>query len=274
MIENELASLRALSRRRGAPFTVGILAFAVAALVFFTEVSLSAAPIASITLELAVTSFCLVIMYSSMADAGALSGEEREEVRIANAEWKETAAQVRASGRAASLPAFCRRLAEAERYSVRCDLFASVGLSVEAGLALAGDRDRCRLLAPRVRRTVRRALALPLLRLSPELLLYGAADRRRRSLLPPSALSTRRRSTVRAMLPALLGSLLTVSVALGCRDGIDAAAIISASLRLLALLSGGVRGYAMGYRSVTEEGVQSTLVRTEYLSEFLRQEAP
>ena len=91
-------------------------------------------------------------------------------------------------------------------------------------------------------------------------------------LVPPSASAVRRRSTVRAMLPALLGSLLTVSVALGCRDGIDAAAIVSAALRLLALLSGGVRGYAMGYRSVTEDGVRSALVRTEYLTRFLSAE--
>lgn len=271
MIENELASLSAVSRRRGAAFAVGILAFTVAALVFFTEVSLSAAPIGSITLELAVTSFCLVIMYSSMADAGAQAGEELDTVRRANAEWRETASRVRASGRAPHLADFCRRLAEAERYAVRSDILAAVGLSVEAGLELFRDPPRLRREPSRTRRAVRRAASLPQLRLSPEHLLYGTAAHRRRTLLPPSAASTRRRSTVRALLPALLGSLLTVSVALGCRDGIDAAAIISASLRLLALLSGGVRGYAMGYRSVTDEGVQSTLARTEYLSEFLRE---
>lgn len=269
MIENELLRLRALSRRRGAPFAVGVLAFLVAALVFFTEVSLSAAPIASITLELAVTSFCLVIMYSSMADAGALAGEECEQVRRANAEWREVAARVRASGKASALPAFCRRLAEQERRELRIDLLASVGLSLEDGLAIAEDRARRRTLPRRVRRAIRRAEALPLLRLSPELLLYGARELRRRMLVPPSASAVRRRSTVVAMMPALLGSLLTVSVALGCRDGIDAAVIVSASLRLLALLSGGARGYAMGYRSVTEQGVESTLVRTEYLTRFL-----
>lgn len=273
MIENELLRLHALTRRRGAPFAVGVLAFVVAALVFFTEVSLSAAPIASVTLELAVTSFCLVVMYSSMADAGALAGEECEAVKRANAEWREIASRVRASGKVSELPAFCRALAEGERREVRSDLFASVGLSLEDGLALAADPARQRGLVRQVRRAVRRAASLRLLRLSPELLLYGASEPHRRMLIPPGALATRRRSTVRALLPALLGSLLTVSVALGCRDGIDAAVIVSASLRLLALLSGGARGYAMGYRSVTEEGVQSTLVRAEYLTRFLEGEA-
>jgi hypothetical protein len=269
MTERELPSLRTLTHRRGAPFSVGILAFLVAALVFFTEVSLSAAPIASVSLELAVTMFCLAVMYSSMADAGAEAGEEKEEVKAANAEWKSLAARVRSSGLASGLSGFCRRLAESERKEARCDLLASVGLSVEDGLALSLDRARLRTLERPIRRAVRRAALLPLLRLSPDLLLYGSGEGRRRMLLPPTAAATRHRATARAMLPAMLGSLLTVSVAIGCRDGIDASTAISAALRLLALLSSGVKGYLMGYRSVTEEGVRCAYVRAEYLSRFL-----
>ena len=269
MIDGEIFSLRRMNRRCGASFFVGGLAFVVAALVFFTELSLSAEPIATLTLELAVTMFCCIVMYGSMADAGAEIGEEREEVKRAIAEWKGYATAVRERGLSSGLSAFCRRLAEQERREVRCDLFASIGLSLADGLALSGDKARYKALPRRSRRIVSRAARLSLLRLSPELLLYGARDQRRRTLLPPTARDTRRRAMARAMPSAILGSLLTVSVAMTCRSGIDAAAVISAILRLLALLSTGVRGYGMGYRSVTEEGVRSASVRACYLSRYL-----
>lgn len=269
MTGNDLPGLDALSKRRGASFSVGILAFFVAALVFFTEISLAAAPIAHLTLELAVTMFCLVIMYSAMADAGAEAGEEMEEVKRTASEWKAVARRVREAGLTPGLVSYCRRLAEQERNEARCDLLASVGLSPADAHLVYVDRKRFSALPRGVRRIIRRAESMPLLRLSPELLLYGGTSTYRRRLLPITAAAKRRRSTLRAMIPALLGSILTVSVAIGCRDGIDASAIVSAALRLLALLSSGVKGYAMGYRSVTEEGVRSDSARTEYLSRYL-----
>ena len=269
MTSGDLPSLSTLSRRRGASFSVGILAFFVAALVFFTEVRLTAAPIAHLTLELAVTMFCLVIMYSSMADAGAEAGEEKDEVKRIFSEWKAIACRVREAGLTSGLSAFCRRLAESERNEARCDHLAIVGLTIADAHLLFADRKRFSALPRRVRSIIRRAETMPQLRISPELLLYGGGATYRRRLLPITAAAKRRRSTLRAMIPALLGSILTVSVAIGCRDGIDASAIVSAALRLLALLSSGVKGYAMGYRSVTEEGVRSATVRAEYLSRYL-----
>ena len=256
------------NRRRGAALAVGILAFTVAALVFFTEVSLSAPALKTLSVELAVTMFCCTVMYCSMADAGALLGQECEGVREAEREWQSAVSEVRGRSLTAGLADFCRGLAIDERRSLRTDLFASVGLSYEEGMRLSSEEGALSALPRRVRRTVRRAVRLRLLRLSPELLLYGAQPRRR-TLLPPTATTVQRRSTLRAMLPALLGSALTVSVAIRCREGIDAAAVISAVFRLLALVSTGVRGYGMGYRSVVEDGVSSMRVRASYLHRYL-----
>ena len=52
--------------RAGGAYAVGIFAFLVAALVFFTEATLTASPIGEVTVQLAVTMFCCVIVYVSM----------------------------------------------------------------------------------------------------------------------------------------------------------------------------------------------------------------
>ncbi len=254
--------------RTGGAYAVGIFAFLVAALVFFTEATLTAAPIREVTVQLAVTMFCCVIVYVSMSEAGVQTGEERDEVRAAREELGALTDRIRREGRAAGLARFCRSVAIEERENLRADLLAEVGLDLEKYRALLDDPAALALASRRVRRAARRAERLRLLRLSPELLLYGG-ERPRRSLLPPSATAVRGRATLRAMLPALLGSLMTVSVALGFRAGLDAAAVASAIFRLLALVSTGARGYSMGYRSLTHDGVRSMKSRAAYLVRYL-----
>lgn len=255
----------------GGAYAVGVFAFLVAALVFFTEATLTAAPIREVTVELAVTMFCCVIVYLSMSEAGMQMGEERDEVRLAREELAALTDRIRREGRAAGLAAFCRSVALEERENLRADLLAEVGLDAVRFRELCSDRAALLREGRRVRRAVRRSERLRLLRISPELLLYGG-ERPRRTLLPPSAAAVRGRATLRAMVPALLGSLMTVSVALGFRAGLDAAAVVSAVFRLLALVSTGARGHSMGYRSVTVDGVRSMKSRAGYLVRYLSAE--
>ena len=203
-----------------------------------------------------------------MSEAGVERGEECEEVRSARSELRALAERIRCEGRIGGLAEFCRALVTEERERRRCELLAEVGLGEERYLQLLSERRQLKEESRRVRHAVRRAERLGLLRLSPELLLYGG-ERQRRALLPASPSAVRGRATVRAMLPALFGSLMTVSVALGVRSGLDGAAIASAIFRLLALVSTAAKGYRMGYRSVVRDGVRSMGCRAAYLAEYL-----
>ena len=257
-----------LRLRRGAGIVIGVLTFLVSILVFFTEPSLSAKPVEHVSVQMSVTMFCIFLMYTSMCDAGCRAGEDRPEYAEARDEWTVLADRVRRSGFLSELAGFCRRLAIEEREEARADRLASVGLSLTDFYALDADPARLRALPRRTRRAIRRARAAHLLKLPPDRLL-SSAGRGRRRIAPASPGASRARSTVFAMVPSLLGTFLTVSVAFTAADGLTASAVISAAFRLLALLWTGFRGYGMGYRSVVRDGVAACKTRSALLLRFL-----
>ena len=268
MTGGDLRALGDLRWKRGAGIVVGALTFVVSILVFFTEPSLSAQPVEKITVQMTVTMFCIFLMYTSMSDAGCRAGEELPEYVSARDEWVLLADRVRRSGNLAGLSGFCRRLAVEEREEARADRLASVGLSLEDYRAITADPVRLRRLPRPLRRAVLRARSIRLLRLSPDRLL-SSFGRGRRRIAPVSPGSARARSTVFAMVPSLLGTFLTVSVAFTAADGLTASTVISAAFRLLALLWTGFRGYGMGYRSVVRDSVSACKTRTALLLRFL-----
>ncbi len=257
-----------LRLRRGAGIVIGVLTFLVSILVFFTEPSLSAKPVEHVSVQMSVTMFCIFLMYTSMCDAGCRAGEDRPEYAEARDEWTVLADRVRRSGFLSELAGFCRRLAIEEREEARADRLASVGLSLSDFYALDADPARLRALPRRTRRAIRCARAARLLKLPPDRLL-SSAGRGRRRIAPASPGASRARSTVFAMVPSLLGTFLTVSVAFTAADGLTASAVISAAFRLLALLWTGFRGYGMGYRSVVRDGVAACKTRSALLLRFL-----
>jgi len=268
----DLRGLGDLRIRRGAGIVVGSLTFLVSILVFFTEPSLSAKPAERITVQMAVTMFCIFLMYTSMSDAGCRAGEERAEYVEAQGEWVALADRVRRSGRLAELSGFCRTLAVEEREEARADRLAAVGLSLSDFREIEADPARFRSLSRRVRRAVRRTRAVRLLRLSPDRLLFSSGRGRRR-IAPVSPSASRARSTLFAMIPSFVGTFLTVSVVFTAADGLTASAVISAAFRLLALLWTGFRGYGMGYRSVVRDGVSACKTRSALLLRFLSERA-
>ena len=254
--------------RRGAGIVIGVLTFLVSILVFFTEPSLSAKPVEHVSVQMSVTMFCIFLMYTSMCDAGCRAGENRPEYAEARDEWTALADRVRRSGFLSELAGFCRRLAIEEREETRADRLASVGLSLADLRAIEADDARFRVLPRRTRRAIRRARAVRLLKLTPDRLL-SAVGRGRRRIAPVSPGASRARSTVFAMVPSLLGTFLTVSVAFTASDGLTASAVISAAFRLLALLWTGFRGYGMGYRNAVRDGVAACKTRSALLLRFL-----
>lgn len=268
MTGTDLSGLAELRFKRGAGILIGALTFLVSILVFFTEPSLSAKPVAHVSVQMSVTMFCIFLMYTSMSDAGCRAGEERGEYVDARAEWTRLADRVRRSEHLSEVAGFCRRLAVEEREEARADRLAAAGLSLRDYRELPSDAARYRALPRRTRRAIRRARAVRLLRLSPDRLL-SSSGRGRRRIAPVSPGASRVRSTVFAMIPALAGTFLTVSVAFTAADGLTASAAISAAFRLLALLWTGFRGYGMGYRSVVRDGVTACKTRAALLHRFL-----
>ncbi len=269
---SELEDLRRPLGGASGAFAVGIFAFLVAALVFFTEASLTAAPIAEISVQLAVTTFCCIVVYIAMSEAGVERGERQSEVTEARAELCSHAERIRKEGRIGGLAEFCRALVLTERESRRAEILGEVGLDEAECARLRSSRELLSSESRRVRAAVRRAERVRLLRLTPELLLYGG-ERQRRAMLPVSAVAVRWRATLRALLPALLGSTVTVSVALAVRSGLDASAVASAVFRLLALISTAAKGYRMGYSSVVRDEVRSLGCRAAYLARYLKESA-
>ena len=268
MTDADLRGLGELHWKRGAGIAIGALTFLVSILVFFTEPSLSAKPVAKITVQMSVTMFCIFLMYTSMSDAGCRAGEERTEYTTARNEWTALADRVRQSGNLSELPGFCRRLAIEEREEARANRLASVGMSLADYGEITSDPARYRSLPRRTRRVVRRARAVRLLPLTPDRLLLSSGRGRRR-IAPASPGAARARSTAFAMIPSLVGTFLTVSVAFTVEDGLTTSAMISAAFRLLALLWTGFRGYGMGYRSVVRDSVAACKTRSALLLRFL-----
>lgn len=268
MTGGDLHGLVEFRWKRGAGIAVGALTFFVSILVFFTEPSLSAKPVEKITVQMSVTMFCIFLMYTSMSDAGCRAGEERAEYTAARDEWTALADRVRHAGNLSDLSGFCRRLALEEREEARANRLASVGVSLRDYEAILSDPDRYRALPRRTRRVIRRVRAVRLLPLSPDRLL-SSSGRGRRRIAPVSPGTARARSTAFAMVPSLVGTFLTVSVAFTVEDGMTASAAISAAFRLLALIWTGFRGYGMGYRSVVRDGVSACKTRSALLLRFL-----
>ena len=267
-MEPDFPNFSALKWRRSAGIVVGIVTFLVSILVFFTEPDLSARPVESVSVQMAVTMFCIVLMYTSMTDAGSRAGEERDDYIAARTEWIDLTDRVRKSGRLRELPGFCRRLSVEEREEARAGKLAAAGLSLSEYHALISDPARMRTLPRRTRMAIRRAHATRLLLLRADQLLCLDGMGRRR-LAPVSPAAARARSTFLAMIPSLCSTLLTVSVAFSASEGLTASAVISAAFRLLALLWTGFRGYGMGYRSVIREGVSACKTRAALLLRFL-----
>ena len=264
----DLRGLGDLRVKRNAGIVIGALTFLVSVMIFFTEPSLSAKPVEHVSVQMSVTMFCIFMMYTSMSDAGCRAGEERPEYGTARDEWTTLADRVRRSGYLSELAGFCRRLAIEEREEARADRLAALGLSLSDYNAITSDPARYRALSRRTRRAIRRVRAVRLLKLPPDRLL-SSAGRGRRRIAPVSPGANRARSTVFAMVPALAGTFLTVSVAFTMADGLTTSAVISASFRLLALIWTGFRGYGMGYRSVVRDGVSACKTRSALLLRFL-----
>ncbi len=246
---------------------VGVITVAVATATLFCEAHLTAVPIEQTLMTAAVVILSCFIMYTSLFDAGhekAEGSESYEKIRNAYYDARDSARpQMRA------LEHFCRTWCEQELEETRRGILERVGLDDEMYLRYRDGgiaRDEWRGLSRMKRRALRQTARLKPLRLHAALLLSGGRSARRAPML--SARPAKIRRTLTALVPTIIGSLITVAVTLESM-AMTPAAIISGILRIFTITWCGVRGFTAGVHAVTEDDTTVLESKTALLSAFL-----
>lgn len=253
--------------------TVGVLlsavTIAVAALCFFTDLTFSVGTAANFSVTLLILLFCSYSMYFSMADTGVRQGERDAGYLRARTRYEELRARV-LSEDGNALERFCTACVERELAAARHFVLMRAGITEkEYEQTYRGMDRRARRALPRAkRRMLRRLERLRPIRLTPQLLLADTDGGEGRALIAPSPGVRRLRRSLLFVLPAALLAVFTASVACTVLLTPTAANVTAAVMRLFTLLWNGVRGYRMGYGSMTREGVRYYDSRSDLLGRF------
>ncbi len=254
------------SNRRYAGVWVGVTTVAVAAATLFCEARLTAAPIDQTVMTAAIMILSCFIMYTSLFDTGHQKAEQNEMYRKIEEAYR--VARDAAQPHLARLEEFCSQYVKEELDIARRQILERAGLGVEALAAWRCDKmdpSVYRNMSRAKRRALKRAARLKPIRLRAAMLLSG--DRRAHRAPALSSASARVRRTVTALLPTIVGSLITVAVTL---EGValTPAAVISGILRIFTIVWCGVRGYTAGVCAVKEDDGAVLSCKIAYLTAF------
>ncbi len=253
--------------RRYAGVWVGCVTVAVAAATLFCEAHVTAVPPEQTVMTAAVMILSCFIMYTSLFDAGHQKAEDSQDYTRAQDAYRTVREEIRPRMR--ELDAFCHAYVEEELASTRAHILERAGLTTIDYLHCRdGELSRAALRQmPRVkRRALRAAVRLKPIRLHPSLLLSGGGGNRRTPRL--TAHPARVRRTAVALIPTIIGSMVTVAVTLESMD-MTPGAIISGVLRIFTIVWCGVRGYAAGMRALREDDCAVLECKTTLLTAFL-----
>ncbi len=246
---------------------VGSATVLVASATLFCETHLTAVPIEQTVMTAAVMILSCFIMYTSLFDAGHEKAEEQDTYRAVQATYAEVRQAARPLMR--SLEAFCRVWSERELVEARRQILDTAGLT-DADFIRCRDhtysREEWRALPREKRRALRRARRLKPVRLHAAMLFSGDRGARRAPML--STRSARMKRTAVALIPTVIGSLVTVAVTLESME-MSPAALISGILRIFTIVWCGVRGFSAGVRAVAEDDTSVLESKTALLTAFL-----
>ncbi len=260
--------------RRYAGIWVGVLTVLFVSAVFFCEMHLTAAPVEQTAMTAAVTVFACFVMYTSMFDAGRQRGLSEEKFLALTERYEALRDRAREQS-GEGVEAFCTAYVAEELTRSRRRLLFAAGESEEDFLRYREGRmpreeyrtrSRCR------RRALRAAARMKPLHLHAALLLTAHGGERRGLTLHTGGARLRR--GMRALVPTVFGSLVTVAVTLEGQT-LTLPVIIAGLFRIFTLIWTGVRGYTAGGASVTAE--ESTVMETKatllgmYLAEVAKQ---
>lgn len=259
-----------LRNRRYTGIWVGVLTVLVVAATFFCEMHVTAAPAEQTAMTAAVTVLACFIMYTSLFDAGRQKSIGEDAYRDQTERYRRLGEQVKRGGGEA-LERFCRTYVEEELRRTRETILGSVGERYETFLSYqAGEmtREAFRALPLPRRRALRRAARLKPLHLTAAMLLCEHLGQKRGLVL--SGRPGRVKRSVRALIPMLLGSLVTVAVTLEGSDPTPAT-VIAGLLRIFNLIWTGARGYIAGCNAVPEEESAALETKSALLELYLAQ---
>lgn len=246
--------------RRYAGIWVGVLTVLAVSAALFCEMHLTAAPIEQTAMTAAVIVFACFVMYTSMFDAGRQRGLS-EKAFLGLSERFEAMRDRAREQSGTGLETFCTAYVAEELTRSRRRLLFAAGESEEDFFRYRDGtmpREAYRARTRARRRALHAAARLKPLRLHAAMLLTRSGGERRGLTLTASGARARR--ALRALVPTVFGSFVTVAVTLEGQT-LTLPLVIAGLLRIFTLVWTGVRGYAAGVSSVTAE--ESTVLETK-----------
>ena len=249
---------------------VGIATILVATGALFCEMHITAAPLEQTVMTAAVMILCCFIMYTSMFDTGHQKALKSPSYETTYQGYLDARKRVREEGEMDALGAFCCEYVKKELESARERILLSAGLTLafwEGWQKGAPLQEGETPLTSRKRRALKGASRLQPLKLTSCMLLHEGIGERRQLLLNVGVARTKRIAT--ALLPTIIGSLVTVAVTV---EGMvmTPAAIVAGILRLFTVVWTGVRGYSCGVYATLEDDKNALDVKTTLLLEYLK----
>lgn len=240
---------------------IALLCLVIAATLTFADVTLMSAFGAQTLSTLAIMSVGAVLIYCSMQSEGESAGRECERYLSLQEEGRRLSGQVR--GRMHdTLCKFLEHYLLADAEQRRRRYLSAYGISEATyGAYLAGEKP-----SKVHRRPLRRAKRIRPRDLPVGVLLASETQDDDALYCPTYKRGIR---TLLRLLPSLLGMLITVSVMIEWKDGLTGEAIVEGVIKLSALLTVGLRGYADGYRYVSESLCAHLATKNRILDTFL-----
>lgn len=245
---------------------IAIITAIVALLLSFTDIKLSELGTADLTSNIVVMLISSLIMFFSLEDAGERLCEGSDEYKKIFAEYEESIAKIRGEDISA-LREYCDEYSRLELNArINAQLLRS-GISREEYESyldgVSFDKRKVRVM-----KRVSRLKAYPI---TPESLLTSSESVTKCELYDTSRFKLLKMSV--KLLPTIVCTLLTVSVALSMKEGLSPSVIIESVIRLLTLPIVALRGYSTGYNYSRNVGMPRLKTKTRILSSFARERA-
>ncbi len=267
-LEDGLITADALTKRgygmiiKNTGKVIAIITAVVALLLSFTDIKLSELGAAELTSNILVMLISSLIMFFSLEDAGERLAEESEEYKEIFKEYENIVRGIKGED-IGSLRDFCMEYSQRELVARKNAHLLRLGISPEEYESYQGGASFDR----RKRRLIKRVSSLNAYPLTPEILLSSCENAEKGELYDSSKFKLMKMSV--KLLPTIVCTLLTVSVALSMKEGLNAGVIIESIIRLLTLPIVALRGYATGYNYAKGVSIPRIKTKARILASYL-----
>lgn len=219
---------------------VAAIAAVVAALITFTDITLSELSLATFVPSLIAMLICSYVIYFSMEDAGEDLGKSSEEYISACKKYKNERDQIGGMD-IEPMRSFCNTYAKEELAFRKEGMMLTYGISKDEIRAF----EEGGVMPKKKRRLCKKIVSLKPARLTPPLLLSHKKWHKRSELSNPE--KSKVPMLMLKILPSTVCMILTVSVMLNVKEDMTVSDVINGILKLSALPVIGFKGYSAGY---------------------------